>query len=367
MLYSDLKNYLSGEYLETFQQIENNLTLHGSISLQMEERLEVLVDSLIEAQRNQEPVSKVIGDDLDLFMKELTADTSKVKKIFDDFFSILASISFMSIWMLIINYLFREGEKHFLSDKINIFPIFTYSLAIFVIGIVISTVFSKIYKNYKGDLTNKVLFWSVLPATIFYFLGIALEKKISIPCPVLPALIVLAIVILICLLYGIMNRRNIALLDKKERKETEELEKEEMAVVGKLETINRLIDIYNKENSNLLKKGKPLKSKEEYMAEVKAKDVKKHPIRVLLITYACVIAATVFLSVMTMLDPAPDSMTVGIVLLAFLLVAFSIFFIPAIFIVKAMTKNELEILSECEIKSLNIFELKDEIVNKKVE
>ena len=81
MHYIDLKNYLSNEYLETFNQIQNNLTLSSGIDIQMEEKLEKLVVSFIEAQKNNEPVSNIIGDDLDLFMKKLTANINKKSKI----------------------------------------------------------------------------------------------------------------------------------------------------------------------------------------------------------------------------------------------------------------------------------------------
>ncbi len=110
--YISMKDKLSGSYLESFDFIEHYGELHLVTDEIMAEKMMDLMDLMLEAQENEMPVEKVVGNDLEYFCKNYFSDVS-VFGIFKEAANRLRTFSWFIFIFEVLWIISEIGEEEF--------------------------------------------------------------------------------------------------------------------------------------------------------------------------------------------------------------------------------------------------------------
>lgn len=236
-----MANLLKGEYKEAFEKID----LYGSMGNIdndiYEDRMTNLYDMFIQAQSEEKPVDKIIGDDIEMFCKKyFTVEDKghKLGKFFGSFGWIMTLTFIYSIIELAIDV--AEGNS-FMKSKIDLFPI---ALGL-VVGFILMAFgkFVNKFLTFKKNKAHPIVYYIIV--LVLFVTGIiggvsVLGDKVDINLPLYIVLIVSGILAVgINLAFIIISyKKNGTLknLDREDKRIKKEFE-EEVAFKGGLKDV----------------------------------------------------------------------------------------------------------------------------------
>ncbi len=349
----EMASQLKGDYKVAFEKADLYISFNGIDEKIAEDRMMNLYDLLIEAQHDEKPVEKIVGEDLEAFCKEYFTDEEK--NVFVDIAKRLFSISkVLLIFSLLDLFIFNGGQKNILTATSDMTPyIFGIALAV-----VLDVIFSVTVKPliFKKKIKPYVYYFGIVAVWIGCIIaGANLLAGFEIKLLTWPFVVVSGAYIVIYLLITTLKRYKatgkLASYDKEEKQVKKEFNEEISDKYLEKSIASGMVSRYKRLNKRQLRKKKQELSKEEF-AKVIRKDGKKMEFfsKWMGLIFIVIIGGTIVVEIVT--NSLKDGLSMGVLLI---LVETPIY----LFFKKTYIQNtrvQLGIIDKCEELDMSIVE-----------
>ncbi len=243
---------LEGEYRTAFQKIDMYATVN-SVD-QYEERVLNIYDMLMEAQRREEAVSKVIGNDIEEFCKEYFRSDKSEYRWVEKIQNIMRVLGLVAIFLLIDIIFEMESIQDVFAIKTNLFPfVLGFGVAI-ILDVICKLIFNPIiYK--KKKISPAAMSFAILAMSIGGIIaGLVFLGHITIMVTTwIMLLIIVAILAVYFIICRVLNAKGIKVSENEDKAE-KDLKKAFEKEVDKKATMKMIAPIMEKRYQRIKKR-----------------------------------------------------------------------------------------------------------------
>lgn len=346
-----LKDQLKGEYLAAFDKVELYASVRNIDSQTDEEMMMNLLDLLLTAQKEEKPVEKIIGSDIETFCHSYFEDyglKNRLQKLPKKIYHFMQSVFVLEL----IELFFSMDDKDFdifqyhtdLSGFIAGFTIAT--LLLLLLNPIIKTLMFR-WKRISSTLYNTILIGLFL-VLLFPALYLIDEKEMQIPILV-PLAISTSYILLFTIFRAILRFRKHGSIRKKKDPLSQSFIQSIKDNV-KCTLPEELVKRYEKINTRRTRRGR-----EEMTPEAYIKKLRREGKRGFVTTILCALLLFSFFLIVVILEAFDNGLASAAILGLLLFISQ----IPLIFFFRIMQfgdKLRQQLLDECEQNGINILE-----------
>lgn len=276
-LYTD---QLKDEYKEVFAQVETYVSTQNVDDDTVEANMGELLDTFLNAQKDEKPVEEIVGNDIESFCKNFCSEFgwgNKAMNIIEKWRNVawlIFILETLDVIFILIGVLLGEDSLSSLWKTDSTFNLTGYFMGFVIVGLiytVIDYITRKImFKLKKNSITSKI--WTVVKIGVAvgcFFIIFMMMGNEKLNLFALPSCVLAAASGIFLAVYYMINKDRV-----KERKEHKisfiHMVKNEV----KANLDEEMEKVYQKKNRRLAKKGKPILTKKEFI-DWKEKEINK--------------------------------------------------------------------------------------------
>lgn len=344
-----MEQYLTGEYSDTFNQIESYALMNGDDSI--DEILCDIIENLHEAQKNGEPPESIVGNNIEAFCKTLFEKPEPKQSLK----TLIKAVSSAIVWITILDIISMDTSKNYISFSLIFIPLLAlYVIAILLIDKYVLT--PNIFKKNKNMMISQASV-RIIGLIAMLVIIIACDERFAVNIPKLPYFIFMggysAIYLGVCLIRKILGRKNAQPKQPNDRQLKKALKRE----ASEIQTLKIHVELFNSQNKRLRKKGKPELTKAEFMNRMKKRYTPK---KQLIEKIAFVILVTGVIA-RAVVQIAADSGWAGTVFFSVLLCVLEYGAFRFCYGPYSSGEEMVRILKNCEQQNIDIFDYLDKV------
>ncbi len=357
VVYHDYRTLLEGEYVKIFNQAETYAWIMPLDDEAISTRMADLAELLLTAQRENQPIERVIGTDRKAFCIHYFEDIPRS----NTWHIVLRTITSMAVLGLALS-----GFIYLLNDcppqgTVNV-AFYLILAAFWLLSELCSSMvflpifFRRMAQGKKPRPGLNTLIHIAYPAGTFVLSGV-IARSVQLFVPTLPFLGVVLCIVVARKIIDICRTRSARKQDiqsKDNEAEIQHLEEEVFLDVKEYETLKTLISIHHARNERLEKKGKMPVTRAQYMEKLKKED--SHALRTHGIV--CAIVAIICLIIFVFFSDFTGTMDM-IFCVIFMLAAVLGCFWWMTWKPTATTPMQRRILKKCDALEVDIFEYEE--------